>query len=87
MLSLETAYMKKHRLETLPDGSARHRAELSPATQTELAAWDLERIKPEEDVPTGSSLLLAHHAEVTFGNIRGVPLAATADPALEDTTR
>jgi hypothetical protein len=46
-----------------------------------------QRIEPEEDVPTGSALLLAHHAEVTFGNSRVVPLAATADPAQEQTTR
>lgn len=73
-LEFEKVYGMKHRVETLPNGDSRYRAKLWPADQTEPAAWDLVRIEPDDDVPTGSALLLAHHSDVTFGNVTVVPV-------------
>lgn len=73
-LKFETPYAMKHRVETMPDGSARYRAKLWPADKDEPLQWDFERIEPVEDVPYGSALLLAHHSDVTFGNIHVTPI-------------
>ena len=43
-------------------------------TRTNRFEWDFERIEPVEDVPNGSALLLAHHSDVTFGNIHVTPI-------------
>ncbi len=75
-LQLETRYDVKHRVETLSDGTSRYQAKLWPAGEPEPERWDLVRIEAEEDVPRGSVLLLAHHSEVTFGNVTVVPLGA-----------
>jgi hypothetical protein len=72
-LEFERPYAMKHRVETLPGGAARYRAKLWPADEAEPNEWDFERIEPMEDVPRGSALLLAHHSDVTFGNIYITP--------------
>jgi len=36
--------------------------------------WDLVVDKDPEDMPSGAVLLVAHHADVTFGNIQVRPL-------------
>ena len=65
-------YGMKHRVETLPDETTLFRTKLWPADQPEPAAWDLEAREKPDNVPYGSALLLAHNADVTFGNVRVV---------------
>ncbi len=72
-LDYETPYHMKHRVETLGDGRSRYRVKLWPAGTAEPATWDLERFETD-DLPSGSALLIAHHADVTFGNVSVVPI-------------
>ncbi len=74
VLEFERPYAMKHRVETLADGSAQYRAKLWPAGESEPTDWDLVRIEAKDDVPVGSALLLAHHSDVTFGNVSVIPL-------------
>lgn len=73
VLAFETPYRMKHRVETLPDGTSRYRVKLWPADAPEPEAWDLERVEPD-DLECGSALLIAHHSNVTFGNVVVIPL-------------
>ncbi len=72
-LAFETPYRMKHRVETLADGRTRYRVKLWAADESEPEAWDFERFEPD-DLESGSALLLAHHSDVTFGNVEVVPV-------------
>ncbi len=68
-IELGRTYHMKHRVETLGDGRSRYRVKLWPSGQSEPAEWDLERFETG-DLESGSALLLTHHADATFGNVR-----------------
>ena len=72
-LTYDKPYRMKHRVETLPDGQSRYRVKLWPADETEPSVWDLERIE-NGDLASGSALLIAHHSDVTFGDVSVVPI-------------
>ncbi len=72
-IGFETPYRMKHRVETLDDGRSRYRVKFWPADQPEPEAWDLQRLEPG-DLPSGSALLIAHHADVTFGDVEVVAI-------------
>ncbi len=72
-LKFETPYRMKHRVETLADGRTWYRVKLWAALDDEPAEWDFERFEPN-DMESGSALLLAHHSDVTFGNVEVVPV-------------
>jgi hypothetical protein len=57
-----------------PDGGCRC-VKLWPAQQPEPGSWDLRRYE-SDDLAAGSALLIAHHADVTFGNVSVVRLGA-----------
>lgn len=73
-LEFEKPYAMKHRVETLNNGVSRYRVKLWPADEREPTDWDLERLETDDDVPSGSALLLAHHSEVTFGDVTVTPI-------------
>ena len=64
----------KHRVETLEDGRSHNRAKLWLASEPEPGDWDIERFE-SGDLPGGSALLIAHHTDVTFGNVSVVPVS------------
>lgn len=72
-LAFEKPYEMKHRVESIAGGQSRYRVKLWPLGEPEPEAWDLERLEIN-DLPSGSALLIAHHADVTFGNISISPL-------------
>lgn len=72
-LEFETPYKMKHRVETLADGRTWYRVKLWAASSEEPDDWDFERFEPG-DLKSGSALLLAHHSDVTFGNVEVVPV-------------
>lgn len=72
-IELEKTYGMKHRVETLIDGRSRYRVKLWPDDEPEPEKWDFERFEPG-DLQSGSALLIAHHTDVTFGNVRVVPV-------------
>ena len=64
----------KHRVETLSNGQSWFRVKLWPVGKTEPQTWDCERLEEADDVPAGSALLLAHFSDVTFGDVRVIPI-------------
>jgi hypothetical protein len=73
-LEFETPYHMKHRVETLENGHSWFRVKLWPVGEPEPAAWDLERLEENDDVPSGSVLLLGHFSDITFGTVRVIPV-------------
>jgi hypothetical protein len=72
-IEFEKPYHMKHRVETLADSRTHYRVKLWPTDEKEPIDWDFERFEPG-DLRSGSALLLAHHSEVTFGNVTVVPV-------------
>jgi hypothetical protein len=73
-IELGRAYAIAVQVETVRPGTTAYRAKLWAADVAEPAGWDLELIKEPEAVERGSVLLVAHNADVTFGDIRVTPL-------------
>jgi hypothetical protein len=75
-IQLGEKYSLKARVETQPDGSALYSCKLWPNNSSEPENWDLQTKKDSDlnDVKGGSVLLVAHNSEVTFGNIKVIPL-------------
>ncbi|GAB5404396.1 MAG: hypothetical protein Aurels2KO_26270 [Aureliella sp.] len=77
-LEFERWYKMKHRVQTLEDGRSHYQVKLWPSGEPEPAVWDFERFEPSTDFQEGSALLLAHHSDVTFGNISVIALPQVA---------
>jgi len=72
-LEFDRPYRVKHRVESLDEQWTKYSVKLWPNGSDEPADWDLVRIE-EGDLKSGSALLIAHHSDVTFGNVRAAPL-------------
>jgi hypothetical protein len=64
----------KHRVLSLPDGTTKYSVKLWPGNEAEPSNWDLEAVEDDSDLQSGCVLLLAHNSDVTFGNVKIVPL-------------
>lgn len=73
-IEFEQPYHMVHRVETLPNGHSWFRVKLWPKGEPEPSEWDFRRQEEKDDVPSGSALLLGHFADVTFGDVRVVPI-------------
>lgn len=73
-IELERPYSAIHRVESGSNGSACYRVKLWEAGTTEPSAWAVELHKGPADVQRGGALLIAHYAEVTFGDVEVVPV-------------
>jgi hypothetical protein len=63
-------------IETLPDGSSRHRLKMWATSEPEPVEWDTDAIEPTgEDVANGSLLIVAHHVDVTFHTLEVGPVS------------
>ena len=69
-----TQYTWKMRVETLADLSSLYSLKVWPTADAEPAEWLLTYQNDPDDPSAGSIMLLAHHADVTFGNLSVVPL-------------
>lgn len=67
-LQLGEPYLFKMRVETQPSGRGLYSFKAWPMAATEPAEWTLTR-EGVSDLAAGSVLLLAHHADVTFGDV------------------
>ncbi|MCA9130832.1 MAG: hypothetical protein KDB22_27295 [Planctomycetales bacterium] len=79
-LHFEDWYALKHRVTTHSDGSSVYQVKLWPQSEQEPSEWDFQRIEPSDDVTCGSALLIAHHADVTFGDIDAFPIPPSEMP-------
>lgn len=74
VIEMDHPYRINHRVQSTTDGTAVYRVKCWDADLAEPQAWDLTRIESKENVPTGSSCLIAHFTDVTFGDVRVLPL-------------
>lgn len=69
-------YGFKHRVITQKDGRIHYRVKIWKQAQPEPSEWAFESFENEPSVHNkGGALLLAHHTDVTFGNIRVTPVS------------
>lgn len=68
-IEFEKKYVMKHRVESIGESVTAYRVKLWDAGEPEPAKWDLSALE-EMDVSSGGALLVAHYADVTFGNVR-----------------
>ena len=73
VLVLGVTYIWKLRVESQSDGSALYRMKIWEEGSVEPSGWELTDIH-RNDVPGGSMLLIAHHTDVSFGNVSIDPL-------------
>lgn len=70
-IELNQRYFIKGQVETLPDGRHRYRNKIWSPDRNELDFWAVESIEdPANDFESGSALLMAHRADVTFCSVR-----------------
>ncbi|MDH3707467.1 MAG: fibronectin type III domain-containing protein, partial [Acidimicrobiia bacterium] len=80
--TLEQLYYWKARVESLPTGETAYDFKWWEDGQAEPTNWILGITEPVGDLPTGSLLLVAHHVDVTFGDVAIQDLATETDPPL-----
>ncbi len=68
-IKLNKVYGMKHRVESLGNGNTRYSVKLWPMDQEEPASWDFSGIEEQENLQSGSALLIAHNTSVTFGDV------------------
>ena len=73
-ISLGTKYHMKHRVNSLGDDSTLYQVKLWKEGEPEPGSWDLEALEPPGNVSSGSALLIAHHTDVTFGDVMVRPI-------------
>lgn len=69
VLEIGRRYSIRARVETLPGLKTRYSVKGWDAREPEPAAWDLVATEGDKDVQSGSLLFVAHHADVTFGDV------------------
>ena len=75
MITLGTRYHMKHRVQQQGAARTRYQVKLWQEGTLEPKEWDLEAVETaEENIRSGSALLIAHNTDVTFGNVEVVPL-------------
>lgn len=70
----EVVYKMKHRVEDISDTVTMYSVKLWKASAEEPVKWDLQAIEKIKIKDSGSACLIAHHTDVTFGNISVNPL-------------
>lgn len=74
-ITLETRYRMKHRVQQQDTLHTQYQVKLWQDGLPEPAGWDLEAIETAaENIASGSALLIAHNADVTFGDVKVIPL-------------
>ena len=73
-------YRMKHRVEDISKTETKYSVKLWEENAEEPDVWDFTaNEKTENRLEGGSCLLIAHHTEVTFGNIEIVPIASSKE--------
>lgn len=67
-------YRVKSRVETLPNGYTLYRNKIWDAAEAEPLEWDVEGAEDQNDLQSGSLVLVAHNSDVTFGNLTVTPV-------------
>lgn len=70
----DVEYRLKHRVEDFLDGRTLYSVKIWRADDQEPSDWDFQAVEQSSDIKTGSACLIAHHTDVTFGNIFVKPI-------------
>ncbi|MCC7145752.1 MAG: hypothetical protein IT443_04845 [Phycisphaeraceae bacterium] len=73
-VELGRSYLTKVRVQSRPGATSRYAVKYWPADQPEPSAWLLEADGQEGELTRGSALLVAHHTDVTYGNVTIDPI-------------
>ena len=73
-------HLFRGRVETLPGPRTRYSIRSWSSGTPEPREWDLVAIDGGKDMQSGSLALVAHHADVTFGDVEVRPLTAETTP-------
>ncbi len=73
-MKMHRKYYYRMRAESLSDAATIYSVKVWESGQAEPKDWDAVARKNVEDTPTGSILLVAHNADVTFGPVTITPL-------------
>lgn len=73
-IELNKVYGMKHRVQTVGDRLTEYSVKLWPLDEPEPENWDFYGIEEEENLASGSALLLAHNTSVTFGDVHVQPI-------------
>ena len=73
IIELEEPYVHKLRVESNPGQSSTYSYKVWKQSDPEPANWDLVGDGPEDELSAGSIVLLATHADATFGNVTVCP--------------
>ncbi len=82
-LKLNVPYVLKMRVETKPGKGGFYRLKMWRANEPEPSGWDLKGQEALNDPQTGSFLLLAHQADVTFGDVQVRPVGGIYTLAID----
>lgn len=74
-LQLNTQYILKMSVQSVPGKPSYYRFKLWPAAQAEPGVWDIESAGRNGEPATGSLLLMAHNVDASFGTITVRPLS------------
>ena len=71
VLEFGQTYIMKMSVQSLPgDTQAYYRLKMWKQGQMEPAEWDLEGLSAENNSPSGSAVVVAHHVDAKFGNVQ-----------------
>ncbi len=73
-IELGAVYGMRHRVETTGEKRTKYSVKFWPMDQNEPDEWDLTGIEEEENLASGSALLIAHNTSVTFGDVKVIPI-------------
>jgi hypothetical protein len=68
-------FIWKLRVESIPGTGSLYSLKVWEAGQLEPTEWNLTKQRGLEDEANGSVLLVAHHVDLTFGDVTIVPVA------------
>jgi hypothetical protein len=77
-------YNFRMRVETVPGQGSRYRLKSWPASGAEPAGWLLDGVETLADEPFGSIIFVAHHTDVTIGDLTVTRLPDPNPPVLSE---
>jgi hypothetical protein len=73
-ISPDKKYFIKHRVEDISETETLYSVKLWESTLDEPEKWNFQAKEPFKNNESGSVCLIAHHTDVTFGDIRVIPI-------------
>lgn len=86
-LTLGVRYVFKMRVETVIGVGPRYSMKVWPQSQPEPTTWNLRGTGSFSDPQRGCVLLVAHHMDISFGNVTVVPLSIPSTITSDDFQR